>query len=229
MPKRRPQDSGGIVFHVLNRGVRRMQLFDRPGDYDAYLSLFAAGQRRTPMRCLAYCLMPNHFHFVLWPYEDRDLSDFMFWLSTIHARRWHLARGPGSNGHVYQGRFKALPVCADGHFLRVCRYVERNPVRAGLTSRAEDWAWSSFAQRIGRRRGILLADWPVQRPESWAEIINEPADPEAAEVRQAIRKSAPLGPELWRQLIANRLDMSSHLRPTGRPVRTKPGLIFQAP
>ncbi len=102
--------TGGLVFHVLNRGVRRMRLFDRDGDYRDFLEIFSAAQRRTPMRCLAYCLMPNHFHLVLWPRHDGDLSQFMFWLTTAHSKRWHGCHGTSGTGHVYQGRFKSLPV-----------------------------------------------------------------------------------------------------------------------
>jgi len=218
----------GLIFHVLNRGVRRMQLFDRDGDYRAYLDLFGAAQRRVPMRCLAYCLMPNHFHFVLWPHADGDLSRFMFWLSTVHAMRWHRARGANSNGHVYQGRFKALAVSADGHFLRVCRYVERNPLRAGLVGRAQDWAWSSLAQRDRGPEYVRLSTWPVDRPPDWPNLVND-IETDAPTIREAIRRSSPFGPELWRQRVARELGMEGSLRPPWRPKKPKPGLLFPAP
>jgi len=85
------------------------------------------------MRVLAYCLMPNHFHLALWPQADGDLSRWMQWVLTAHVRRYH--RHYGSSGHVWQGRFKAFPIQADGHLLTVLRYIERNPVRAGLGGR----------------------------------------------------------------------------------------------
>jgi putative transposase len=226
MPRRLPHFTGGLVFHVMNRGVRRMQLFDRPGDYDAFLKLVASAQRRTPVQCLAYCLMPNHFHFVLRPLADGDLARFMFWLTTVHAKRWHRAHGSASNGHVYQGRYKALPIAADGHFLRVCRYVERNPVRAGLVDRAEAWSWSSLAQHQGRSRELVLTEWPVERPTGWIDVVNEGAQTDEDQVRTAIRRSAPFGPEPWTILIANRLGIASRIRPGGRPRKTKPGLVF---
>jgi hypothetical protein len=92
------------------------------------------GLRR--MRILAYCLMPNHWHFVLWPYDDGDLAAFMHRLTTTHVRRWHLHRHSVGAGHLYQGTFKSFPVQSDAHLLTVCRYVERNPVRARLVDRA---------------------------------------------------------------------------------------------
>ena len=91
--------------------------------------------------------MPNHWHLVLWPRQDRDLSRFMGWLTLTHTQRWHAHRGTGGTGHVYQARFKSFPVQADEHFLTVCRYVERNALRAKLVKRAADWRWCSLWRR----------------------------------------------------------------------------------
>ena len=209
--------SGGVVFHVLNRGVRRLGLFDHPGDYRAFLQLVAEAQQRTPVRCLSYCLMPNHFHFVLWPSADGDLSKFMFWLSTIHAMRWHVWRGTCGTGHVYQGRFKAFPVHNEGYFLTVCHYVERNALRAGLAPRAEAWPWSSLAQRCGSWLPVQLTDWPVPRPADWLEAVqcDRPSDTE--QVRAAVRRSAPYGPPEWQRQIADKLGLKHSLNAEGRP------------
>jgi putative transposase len=229
MPRRQIAETAGLVFHVLNRGVRRMQLFDRPGDYHAFLGLVARAQHRTPLRCLAYCLMPNHFHFVLWPDRDGQLSDFMFWLSMVHSQRWHAAHATRGTGPVYQGRFKAIPVSADAHFLRLCRYVEQNPLRAGLVDRAEQWPWSSLAQRSGLRRPVGLTDWPVGRPDDWVEIVNGGVSSDTEEIRRSVRRGAPYGPDLWREKIAASLALTKSLAPLGRPSKSKPGVFFLAP
>src|SRR5208282_2122162 len=92
---------------------------------------------------LAYCLMPNHFRLLLWPRGDRGLSQFMQWLTLTHNQRWHAHQHTAGSGHLYQGRFKSFPVQSDDHFLTVCRYVERNALRAGLAERAEDWPWGT--------------------------------------------------------------------------------------
>ena len=120
-------------------------MFHKEGDYAAFVDLLAAANERLPMRMLGYVLMPNHFHLVLWPHAAGDLSRWMQWLLTIHVRRYH--RHYHSSGHVWQGRFKAFPIEQDEHLLTVLRYVERNPLRAGLVERAEDWHWSSLAWR----------------------------------------------------------------------------------
>src|SRR5580658_3294321 len=88
--------------------------------------------------------MPNHWHLVLKPHEDRELSLFVGWLTLTHTQRWHAHRRDAGSGHVYQGRFKSFPVQADRHFLTVARYVERNPLRANLVASAADWRWSSL-------------------------------------------------------------------------------------
>ena len=217
MPYRRRVGTAGVVFHVLNRGVRKLRLFDQPGDYRAFLKVFREAQNRIPMRCLAYCLMPNHFHLVLWPKTDGELSAFMAWLTATHSKRWHARRQTAGTGHVYQGRYKSFAVSGDTHFLRLCRYVERNALRAGLVPRAEDWPWSSLAQRAGCLSPIVLDDWPVTRPLDWKELVQIDVVYETEELRQAVLRSSPYGPEDWREQIARQLELSSSMRPVGRP------------
>ena len=227
MPRRTPHNTGGLVFHVLNRGVRRMRLFDRPGDYRLFLDLFRETQKRIPIRCLAYCLMPNHFHLVLWPAADGEMSQFMFRFTSTHSKRWHMAHGTNGTGAVYQGRFKSIPVCNDLHFFRLCRYVERNPVRAGLTAKCEEWPWSSAGQLAGVGGRVLLSRWPVDRPAFWSEIVNAPENPtETSAIREAIRRNAPFGPESWRTRLASRLEISRSLNAIGRPRKPTPGVLF---
>ena len=121
------------------------------------------------MRVLAYCFMPNHFHLLLWPRGDGDLSQFMQWLTLTHTQRWHAHHHTAGSGHLYQGRFKSFPVQSDDHFLTVCRYVERNALRAGLAVRAEDWRWGSLARwHINDADAEpKLSRWPIDRPKDW--------------------------------------------------------------
>ena len=225
MPRRIPTSTAGLVFHVLNRGARRMRLFDDPGDYKSFLALLRRAQDRSSVRCLAYCIMPNHFHLVLWPGADGDLSNFMFWLTTMHARAWQRQRDTRGHGHVYQGRFKALPVCEDSHLLRLSRYVEQNALRAGLVSRAEHWQWSSLAQWVDGNDNVVLTAWPVQRPDDWLHLVNEVRPDETKAIRQAIRRSAPFGPDDWTEEVTARLGLQQTITPVGRP-KNKPGVVF---
>ena len=128
---------GGLVYHVLNRANAQITIFEKSEDYEAFERVLEEAVHRTDTRLLAYCLMPNHWHLVVWPLEDGELSRFTGWLTLTHTQRWHAHRQSRSSGHVYQGRFKSFPVQEDEHFLTVCRYVERNALRANLVSRAE--------------------------------------------------------------------------------------------
>ena len=138
----RDAPAGGYCYHVLNRGNARAKVFHKDQDFQAFLDMIAEASLRQPMRILAYCLMPNHFHLVLWPRHDGDISRWVHWLLTTHVRRYQ--KHYHSSGHVWQGRFKSFPIQEDDHLRVVLRYVERNPLRAGLVERAEDWRWSSL-------------------------------------------------------------------------------------
>ncbi|QEG35326.1 REP-associated tyrosine transposase [Bythopirellula goksoeyrii] len=168
MPRTARASCGGYLYHVLNRGNGRQEVFHKTGDYSSFVDLMVAANERLPMRLVGYCLMPNHFHLLLWPLEDGDLSRWMQWLMTSHVRRYH-RHYPGS-GHVWQGRFKAFPVQDDEHFWTVLRYVERNPLRAGLVRRSQDWDWSSL-KPISNPPG-LLAEGPLVKYRGWTNYVN---------------------------------------------------------
>src|SRR5438876_4724546 len=137
MPRTARASVGGYCYHVINRGNARAEVFHKEGDYRAFLEAIGEANVRLPIRLLAYCLMPNHFHLVLWPHGDGDLGRWMHWLLTTHVRRY--LRHYQHSGHVWQGRFKAFPIQDDNHLVTVLRYVERNPLRASLVDRAEAW------------------------------------------------------------------------------------------
>ena len=108
------QAPGGIVYHVLNRAVARLPLFEKAADYAAFLRVLAEALEAHPMRVLSYSLMPNHWHFVLWPEGGRDLTNFCRWLAHTHSMRWHAHYHTSGTGHIYQGRFKAFAVVEPG-------------------------------------------------------------------------------------------------------------------
>ncbi len=204
MPRTARASQGGYCYHVLNRGNGRRTVFHKDGDFAAFVKLLRQAGERIPVRLLAYCLMPNHFHLVLWPREDGDLSDYMMWLLTAHVRRYH--QHYHSSGHVWQGRFRAFAIQEDVHLLTVLRYVERNPVRAALTERAQDWLWSSASSK--RDGAPILDPGLVVRPELWLQYVNEPQT--EVEVERPARESTPR-PSLWRFLMGWR-----NRQPAGR-------------
>ena len=175
MPRQARAAPGGLVYHVINRGNGRNKLFRKAADYAAFEKTLQQALQRTPTRVLAWCLMPNHWHLVIWPRADGELSAFVRWLTHTHTQRWHAHYHSAGQGHVYQGRFKSFPVQEDAHLLTVLRYVERNALRADLVGRAEDWRWGSLWVRQRGPQSLcgLLADWPVEMPADWVQQVNE--------------------------------------------------------
>lgn len=216
MPRTARASVGGICYHVLNRGNGRAKVFHKDGDYAAFVQLLADANERLPMRILGYVLMPNHFHLVVWPRADGDLSRWMQWLMTAHVRRYH--RTHHGSGHVWQGRFKAFPIEQDEHLLTVLRYIERNALRANLVGRAENWPWSSLAWRGERLRPGFLSDGPVPMPRNWLASVNAAASAaEEAALTRSLVRGTPFGAPEWTERTAKRLGLESTLRPRGRP------------
>lgn len=216
MPRPRRATPAGYCYHVLNRGNARQRVFHKDADYAAFLKLFDEAQERCPMRLLAYCLMPNHFHLVLWPRGDGDVSRWMQWIQTTHVRRYH--EHYHTSGHVWQGRFKAFPIQEDEHLLTVLRYVERNPLRAGLTPGVNDWAWSSLRLHDGATRPAWYHDGPVRRGRDWPAYVAEPqTDAELVALRRSVERGVPYGSERWQKKVVATLGLESTVRGRGRP------------
>lgn len=176
------------------------------------------------MRVIAYCVLPNHFHLVLWPIEDGDLSTWMQWLLTAHVHGYR-AKYRGS-GHVWQGRFKAFPIQEDDHLLTVIRYVERNRLRAGLVTRAEEWRWSSLVQWLDPPKMPWLDAGPVPRPASWVEHVQAPqTEGELAALRRSVERGTPYGDMSWMEQTAQLLGLESSINESGRPFKEGEGAV----
>jgi putative transposase len=224
MPRVGRKAPGGRVYHVINRGNGRARLLHKPGDFDAFVRLLALYRGQVGMRVLGFCLMGNHWHLVLWPRADGDLSRFMLRLTTAHVRRHHAHYNRSAGGHLYQGRFKSFPVQPDDEHLRsVLRYVEANPVRARLVRRGRAWGWSSLRARArGESGGVaaadLLDDWPVDVPADWEALVDAPQDPaELEQLRAGVNRGRPLGDPAWVAKTAAALGLEFTLRGRGRP------------
>jgi putative transposase len=216
MPRTARASVGDVCYHVINRGNARGDVFHKHEDFAAFVTLLEQACERLPMRVLAYCLMSNHFHMVLRPLAAGDLSRWMQWLLTSHVRRYH--RHYQGSGHVWQGRFKAFPIQQDEHLLTVLRYVERNPVRANLVQRAEQWAWSSAAMWRKKELPAWLHVGPVRYEGNWLAWVNRPqTGTEEEALRKCIARGSLYGGSTWQRLTARRLGLESSLRPRGRP------------
>jgi putative transposase len=220
MPRIARRAPGGLVYHVLNRANGRLRLFKKDEDFLAFEQVLLAAHRRTPIRVLDWCLMPNHWHLVLWPEKDGELTAFMRWLTLTHAQRWKHAHAAVGHGHLYQGRFKSFPIEQDAHLLAVLRYVERNPVRANLARRAEQWRWGSALVRRDPSHELraLLSPWPIGRPARWLELVHSPqTKAEVATILEHLRRGRPLGSRQWMDRVVKTLSLEQTIRPRGRP------------
>ncbi len=209
---------GGIIYHVLNRGNGKQKVFHDSEDYRVFLKGVESSGINVPMRILSYCLMPNHFHLVLWPKRDGDLSR---WMQRLMSKQIGFYRAKYSSvGHIWQGRFKAFP-CQNGHhLLRVIRYVERNALQANLVSRAEDWKWSSAYWRPRSNGPVKLTKPPVFHSSNWFEYLNQPQpEDELKLLRECVNKDRPWGSKRWVEVTAEELGLSSSFRNRGRPLK----------
>ena len=156
-------DKAGGLYHALNRGNARQKIFFKDGDYEAFERIVAEGLERFAVELYAYQWMPNHWHMVLSPQVDGQMSAFIGWLTLTHTQRYHAHHRTTGYGHVYQGRYKSFPTQDDIHFLTVCRYVERNALTAKLVKRAEDYRWGSLWNWCGGDSLVEISPWPVRR------------------------------------------------------------------
>jgi putative transposase len=225
MPKPVRQCPRGFIYHVINRANGRATIFNEPGDYNAFEAILAEGLARMPMRLIAYCVMPNHWHLLLQPYNDGDLSTFMHWVTMTHVHRLHAVRDTVGTGHIYQGRFKSFPVQGQYYYFTVLKYIEGNPLRAGLVKSSSEWLWSSLSLRRGIPRGNLsLAVGPHELPPNWPQVVDTllcPQDTEA--LQRSVMRGAPLGDDRWALKTAEDMCLTMTLRPRGRPGKKGPG------
>jgi len=221
MPRTARVAPAGVIFHVLNRANARSRIFEKNLDYEAFMRVIGETAKLVPVDIFAYSIMPNHWHMVLRPTTDRELGNFVQRLTTTHVRRWHLHRNSVGSGHLYQGTYKSFPVQDDEHFLTVCRYVEQNPLRAGLVQRAEDWRWSSLHDAYpgtAKQTEVALSEWPVPKPTDWVSFVNQALPlKELEDLRLSAQKGRPFGSENWTTAAAKQLALESTMRSRGRP------------
>lgn len=195
----------GLAHHVTQRGNRRQPIFFSDADRRAYRDLLARACAHTGTRCLAWCLMDNHVHLILVPETADGLRATLSRVHTTYSQRINASQG--LDGHLFQGRFASYPM-DDGHLFVAARYIENNPVRAGLVAEAADWPWSSARAHLGlgsdgvtdiAALGSHVANWRAMLARGL-----EAAD-EAEAVERASRSGLPLGPAEWRRALAERL------------------------
>jgi len=191
----------GVPHHVTQRGNRREPIFFEPGDEAVYLDLMAARLKRHEVACWAYCLMPNHVHFILTPRDEAGLARAV---GEAHRRYTAFIGARGRwTGHLFQGRFGSVAMDED-HLAAAFRYVALNPVRAGLVENAGDWPWSSTRAHIARESTAYVDVEPaLSRVDDFAAFVT--GEPHGGAQWSAVLKAEligrPVGGEAWiRQL-----------------------------
>jgi putative transposase len=206
-------------------------MFRKDADYAAFERVMVEAHERHPIRILSYCILSNHWHFVVWPENDGQLTDFFRRVAHTHAVRWRVSHGTVGYGPLYQGRFKSFPVQSDDHLLSLLRYVERNPLSAGLVEKAQLWQWGSLWSRVHGEDAIkaLLSPWPVQRPANWTARVNAPLTAkELDRVRVSIERGRPYGSDEWVPQMVKELGLEHTVRPEGRPRKDSPSGVGEA-
>ncbi|QDS92458.1 Transposase IS200 like protein [Roseimaritima multifibrata] len=220
MPRSPRADEAGGLYHVLNRANMRLPIFKKELDYVAFEKILHEALAIHQIELYCFQLMPNHYHLVLRPLVDGEMSRFMGWVGGTHTMRYHSHYHTSGQGHLYQQRYKSFPIQDDDHFFVVCRYVERNALRAEMVVRAEDWRWGSLWHWLQKPpvEPKLLSPWPISRLPNWVDRVNEPlTQSELDAVRLSAQRGRPLGDEGWVNTIARRLKLESTMRPRGRP------------
>jgi putative transposase len=219
MPRPPRVEEPGTIYHVTNRWNGRLTLFRTDGDFAAFERVLGEGLARYPVDLLTYCLMGNHWHLVVVPRAAGALADLMRWVGVTHVRRHHAAHRTRGGGHLYQGRYKSFPVQCDRHLLLVLRYVEANALRAGLVASARHWPWGGLHARAAGGKPFALADWPLDRPADWPDVVDAALEPEqlARLRRDHVHRGRPRGTAAWTADAVRRLGLTSTVRPVGRP------------
>jgi putative transposase len=225
----RPVDDG-LVYHVINRGNNRQDVFHKPADFQAFLTALAELKQRKPFELYGYCLLNNHFHLLLRPTGDATISRIMQSLLVSHTQRYH--RHFHSGGHVWQGRFKSPVIQNDEHLLTVLRYIEANPLRAKLVRRADDYPWSSYrVHGLGQADALVdslvtyeaLSPHSKTRQRKWSEKVHRPLDDAKLDaIRRSSATGLPFGDSAWVKRLAKRLELDLTIRPRGRPRKITP-------
>lgn len=178
MPYRGDAFVQGQYYHIYNRGAGKAKIFFNEGNYLYLLRLIKEYAQKFGVTVIAYCLMPNHYHFLFRQETEVLLSKFMQVLFNAYVQALNLQQG--RTGTLFEGRFKHKRVDTWEYLIILCRYIHRNPVKAGLVTKPEDWAYSNYREWIGARDGALVDKVFVQdhfsSADEYVKFVNDVED-----------------------------------------------------
>jgi putative transposase len=210
-----------VLHHVTQRGNNRQDVFVADSDRSFYLGLLRKRSKQDGLEVLGYCLMTNHVHLLVRPAAAESLALTLGRTHFIYAQRFNIKFS--RSGHLWQARFYSCPA-EEGSLLAIMRYIEQNPVRAGIVGRAWEYPWSSAAFHVGKTKdsGLLdSASWTSEiDPDDWRKLLEQSEDAaRVADIRRQTMTGRPLGSSEFVNDIERRLDREFTIRPAGRPRR----------
>jgi putative transposase len=210
----------GFPHHITQRGNRRQETFFEEEDYQAYLDFMAEWCGKCKVAVWAYCLMPNHIHLIVVPESMEGLRR-----AIGEAHRRYTCRinfREGWRGHLWQGRFASF-IMDEAHLMAAARYVELNPVRAGLVAEAGEYAWSSAPAHLAAKDDGLVKVGPLlEMVSNWTEFLAQPlSEKEARQFQRHARTGRPLGDEAFVGKLEKKLKRTLRANPVGRRPSTR--------
>ncbi len=215
-------DIADQIFHVINRSNARWDIFKSDKDFQGVVKSLVETLELIPIDIFAFCIMSNHWHFVVRPKANGDMGGFFGKFTQKTTQRWHTKHGTVGTGHLFQGRFKSFLVEKDEYFIQLAKYVEANALRAKMVKNAEDWPWSSLCLRLKNSELAkkILMPWPIEIPKNYLSLVNHPlAKTQLDNIRTSVEKSRPFGSEAWVGKQVDRYDLGYTLRQPGRPFK----------
>jgi len=204
------------IYHIINRGNRRETIFHDNYDYERFLKLILESKTKFKIKIFAYCLMPNHYHLVIFTPIGENLSLAMHSINSSYVRYYN--KKYKISGHLWQGRYKSFIVQKEDYLLTLLRYVEANPLRAKIVKDCIDYTYSSANKRVHNIDNPIIDQVPIVLPTNWHQVINEYEKKIDLDfIRNSIERQSPLGDDNWQYMISKKYGLESTLRPRGRP------------
>jgi len=224
MPRIARVVAAGYPHHITQRGNYQQKIFTSDIDREKYLSFIECESRRHHLKILAYCLMPNHVHFIIVPESEDSMGKAFKYVNMKYSQYYN--KKIGSGGHLFQGCFFST-VMDEPHTIACARYIERNPVRARMAEKPWNWKWSSAKAHCGMSRHDILDvknlfNYIDYHQKDWQQLILEPDDPdEIGRIRKQTIRGRPLGESQFIKKLEERLGRYLMLKPRGRPKRNR--------
>jgi putative transposase len=214
----------GYPHHIIQRGNNRERVFIDPTDYEKYLSFLLQYSREKEVAVFAYCLMPNHVHLLVKPSEQEALSKMMQGITLCYSKYFNGENG--RTGRLWECRYHSTVIDGDSYLWTVSKYIENNPVRAGMVKRPEDYPYSSAKTHILGSKDPLLKEPLFDKGElnEYKGFIRSEQDKKITEeIRKQTRLGKPLGDGGFLNTLSEKLGRSLSFRPRGRPRKSQMG------